>query len=429
MASSTGHRATWILIIAVAVALRLAAGVWWQSRLPAEQPFYFGDSASYWTLGKTIAHGEPYQYESPEARVFRTPGYPLLLAGLFSIFGDDAPVMMARALSAVLGGLAVAVVGWWTTRLFDHRTGRCAGWIAAFYPGAISMGAFVLSEAPFCPLMLLQLALWGLAWRAPSNERAIILALAGGVAGAFATLVRPSWLLFTPCALLVALAFDKYRLRQGLVGIAMCASFVLGMLPWWIRNLQVTGHFVVTTLQVGASLYDGLNPTADGGSNMNFVPRFAAQQHVFDAMGAEADFEYRLNRRLQRAAVDWAVANPARVAELAWIKFVRIWNVWPNEPSLRTWPMRLAVCATYAPLLCVGIFGAWRFTRRGWPYLLAWLPAVYFTLVHLVFVGSLRYREPAMLALAVLAAGALASLTQPPPQTGAAIMPAGTGPS
>ena len=36
---------------------------------------------------------------------------------------------------------------------------------------------------------------------------------------------------------------------------------------------------------------------------------------------------------------------------------------------------------------------------------LCWLPAVYLTLLHVVFVSSLRYREPAMLALLALAAG------------------------
>ena len=60
---------------------------------------------------------------------------------------------------------------------------------------------------------------------------------------------------------------------------------------------------------------------------------------------------------------------------------------------------------TYAPLLALGLVGVWRYTPRGWPYVLAWLPAVYFTLLHMVFVGSIRYREPAMLALIVLAAG------------------------
>jgi 4-amino-4-deoxy-L-arabinose transferase-like glycosyltransferase len=424
MEPSTGRPIAWILIIVVAVAVRLGAGAWWQSRLPENHSFYFGDSESYWALGKAIARGEPYQYESPEARVFRTPGYPLLLAGLFRVFGDDPPVMSARALSAALGALAVGIVGWWTTQLFDARTGRLAGWIAALYPGAVSMGAFVLSETAFCPFMLLQLALWGLAWRAPSNERALALGLAAGVAAGIATLVRPSFLLFTPFALLVALAFDRHRLRQALVGAAMCGGVLLCMLPWWVRNMRVTGHFVATTLQIGASLYDGLNPNADGGSNMNFIPQFAAQQHAFDTMGPDSEFEYRLNRRLQRAAVDWAVANPARVAQLAGIKFVRIWNVWPNEPSLRNWPLRLTVFVTYAPLLCLSLVGVWRFTRLGWPSLLAWLPAVYFTLVHLVFVGSMRYREPAMLALVALAAGVLASRSTKIPQRDEKVVPA-----
>jgi len=96
---------------------------------------------------------------------------------------------------------------------------------------------------------------------------------------------------------------------------------------------------------------------------------------------------------------------------------LRIWNVWPNEPSLRGVSVRLLVAATYVPLLCLAIVGAWRYTPWGWPYVLAWLPAVYFTLLHMVFVGSLRYREPAMLALIVLAAGVLAgfSRVRPPP--------------
>ena len=189
----------------------------------------------------------------------------------------------------------------------------------------------------------------------------------------------------------------------------MILGLVLAMLPWWIRNACVTGHFVPTTLQVGASLYDGLNPDATGASNMDFVPRFVAQERQAAVPAGDASndsFELRLDRRLRAEAIAWAKANPGRALQLAGVKFLRMWNIWPNEPRLTAWPIRLAVLFTYTPLLIFAIIGAWRTLDRGWPYLLCWLPAVYFTLLHTVFVSSIRYREPAMLALLALAAGA-----------------------
>ena len=113
----------------------------------------------------------------------------------------------------------------------------------------------------------------------------------------------------------------------------------------------------------------------------------------------------RLDRRLRHEAVAFARANPGRTIQLAGIKLLRIWNVWPNEPQFRRWPVRLAILGTYVPILVLGVWGAARTIRRGWPYILCWLPAVYFTLLHMIFVGSIRYRQPAMLGLIVLAAG------------------------
>jgi hypothetical protein len=64
------------------------------------------------------------------------------------------------------------------------------------------------------------------------------------------------------------------------------------------------------------------------------------------------------------------------------------------------------LAATYTPVLILALVGGWRFATRGWPYALCLLPALYFTLLHVVFVSSIRYREPAMMTLIVLAAGA-----------------------
>ena len=89
---------------------------------------------------------------------------------------------------------------------------------------------------------------------------------------------------------------------------------------------------------------------------------------------------------------------------MAAIKFKRLWNIWPNEPSLRAWPIRLGVACSFVPVMLLAGWGVWRWRHRGPAIWLCALPALYFTLLHVIFVSSIRYRQPAMLALIVLAA-------------------------
>ena len=145
---------------------------------------------------------------------------------------------------------------------------------------------------------------------------------------------------------------------------------------------------------------------------MSYVPAFEAAERQAEAEGTVDDrdtFEYRLNQRMRDAAVSWAKQNPTAVLRLAAVKFARIWNIWPNEPAFSRPAIRLAVAVTYIPLLLLGLVGAWLAIGRGWPYVLCFLPALYLTSLHMIFIGSIRYREPAMLGMIVLAAGAAAS--------------------
>jgi 4-amino-4-deoxy-L-arabinose transferase-like glycosyltransferase len=369
------QRATWrqlAVLLFIALVLRLAAGWVWQSRLPGR--FGMGDTESYWTLGNAIARGQPYEYGEYHYRVFRTPGYPVLLAPIFWI-ADDGPaaVYWARAEAALLGTLAVLAVWRLTRLLFDDRAALWAAALATFYPGAIVLSAWILSEAPFCPLMLLQLVFWVLAWKAPSARRRTLCSLLAGLAAGATTLMRPSWLLFTPFAAAVGLTvgcFQKRNVTRHLfVASWMLAGLAAAMLPWWIRNACVTGRFVPTTLQVGASLYDGLNPQATGASNMDFVKRFETEERQVEerpSTDRRESFELRLDRRMRDEALDWARANLGRVLQLAGVKFLRMWNPWPNDPrlsenSLACW----AFFFTYTPLLILAIIGAWRTVGRG----------------------------------------------------------------
>ncbi|MGH7137160.1 MAG: hypothetical protein ACREHD_15570 [Pirellulales bacterium] len=482
-------------VLALALGLRLGAAVWWQSRLAPGQHFEFGDSEAYWVLATHIVHGEPYEYGSSDARIFRMPGYPALLATMLWAFGDNMPVLYARFESAVFGTAAVAGVYWLGSLVFDRRTGLLAALLAACYPGAIAMSVIVLSEAPFCPLFLAQLAAWIKSWqwgagfavagaelaesdppplkdtagqRCPGAEETVqtsadcertgasprqavqsmsaqprgsapatsleterrregaeegsvplppsprlsvslsslTWAAASGVLGGLAALVRPDWLLFVPFAAVAGLFFTRHRLKHLTQSLVMSLAVIVVMMPWWWRNLQEVYEFVPTTLQVGASLYDGLNPRATGASDMWFVPGFAAEARRRRGP-VKRPFEARLDSRMFDAAVKWASEHPARVIELAAVKFVRMWNIWPNNPENGGLLVRVVTAATYLPAIVLALCGIWRTRGQLWPSAVCWLPAVYLTLLHLIFVSSIRYREPPMLGLLVFAAAAL----------------------
>lgn len=387
--------------------LRLGVAVYWQSRVG--ERFVFGDSLSYWSLAESIAHGEPYVYGSYDAKIFRTPGYPLLLSPLFMIWSDP-PIMAARLIGVICGTLGVWSVWWLARDLFGLRAANLAAAMAAIYPGAIAMSVLVLSESAFCPLVVLQMAIWVAAWREERRGRSIILAVCAGLVAGVATLVRPEWLLFTPFALFMGILICRDRYKQIILGAVSLLALIAVMTPWWVRNSTVSGRFVPTTLQVGVSLYDGMNPVANGASNMDFVDPFVEelqrdQRGIDDELGDL--FEYRLDRLARTRALNWAADNPLRTLHLAAIKFLRIWNIWPNEPSLSAWPIRLGIALIYIPVLILGISGGVKTFRQGWPYVLCWIPAVYLTLLHMIFVGSIRYRQPAMFGLVVLASGVL----------------------
>ncbi len=401
-----------IAILLVALGLRLAAASWWQQqRRAANEEFAFGDSYSYWNLARVIAERQPYEYA--KSRIFRTPGYPLMLASLFRV-QDRPPVIWGRWLGAVLGTVAVGGVIYLAWQLFDPTAALIAGLAAACYPGAIGMSVFILSEAPFCPFMLAQLICWAAAAdRFGSSGRWLVYAGLGGCAAGVANLIRPSWILFTPLVAVLAALCGRSQRQHLFIATTMMLATAVTMSPWWIRNYQITGAFVPTTLEIGASLYDGLNPQATGGSDMRFVDDFRSRYQTAEIDSPEHAevYEVRLSHAMRAAAVDWARKNPGRVVELAGSKFLRMWSPWPNASELQSRTFRWLTAAGYLPLLIAGVWGGVRFFSKGWMIWMCLLPAVYFTALHIVFVSSIRYRQPAMLPLIVLAAGAVTSFS------------------
>ncbi len=371
------------------------------------------DSEYYWRLAQTIRDGEVFQiveWGDVPHFALRTPGYPLFLAACRLATGDNP--LGARLIQAALGAACVWLVYRLTIATLgeDRRSAALvAAALTAVHPYFIATSALLLTEAVFVPLLLVFLWAAAVLWDRQSARGAVAPGLAAGGAAAAAVLVRPSCLLFFP---MVVAAWWASRLAARrapgpvLVGtLAMALAFVATMAPWWVRNARVYGEFVPTALWMGASLYDGLNPDATGGSDMM---RFLADPDVWPLDERDQD------RRLKARAVAFARENPGRVASLAVVKLGRYWSPWPNAEAAGPAWVRIAAGAVMTPLLVLMAFGLWTLHRdaRAWALLAG--PILYFAAVHAVFASSMRYRTPGEFpAMATAAVGLLRAAGDP----------------
>ena len=409
MLFETRIKRTLPLILFLALALRIAAAFIWEQSLNEDQKFKFGDSDGYWHLAKQVANGKSYDYNSPYAKIFRTPGYPVFLAPLF-LFSNEPPVIAARIIGALMGTLSVYIVFLLARKLFDAPTGIWSAMLLAIYPGAIATSVLVLAEMLFVPIMLLQLLLTIGAMQSESRSAFLLNASVAGLCYGFACLTRPSWILFVPFCSLVTLAASKDRIKNIAFTAVVLGMMAITMSPWWIRNYQVAGRFVPTSLQTGTSLYDGLSPNATGESDMRFAP-FMKEEFLAEWKLQKLpprDFEFAFNEKMKNESLNWAKQNPTKCLQLAFVKFVRMWSPLPNASELGSPFMRWGIAIYFLPLLALSIWGGVRFWGQPHAAWICLLPSVYFTLIHMVFVGSIRYRQPPMFTFAIFAAAMLA---------------------
>lgn len=223
-------------------------------------------------------------------------------------------------------------------------------------------------------------------------------AIVAGFLAGLATLVRPTWPLVAPGFAVIHLLYPTGTWTRRLVNAAaLLMAFALTMAPWTARNWRITGHFVPTTLWAGPSLYDALSPDATGDSNMDFIE----SDGLYRQPGMS---EYDNDRHYRQKAIEFVNARPGRALELGWEKLKRFSNPFPNAEQFGHWAPYAGVGLFELPVLVLAVIGLWQVRRLLWVWLFAAGPVLYFALVHVVFVGSIRYRLPAEYPLLVLTA-------------------------
>lgn len=366
----TGNRRKWLVIILLAaLAARGAFALRFQIAYP--------DSLTDLEVARNLLDGKGFTFG--ERILLRAPGYPALLAASLVLGGWWFAILV----QVVAGAATCYLVYRLARERFGEIEALLAAALAAAYPIFWYMAGTLLSETLFTFFFLAsilflirlrgRLRLWD--------------SVAAGVLSGVACLIRPSHFLFLPFLLPFFVARGQGRPRAlGTWAVALGACLV-AMSPWIVRNYMHAGELVFTTLQTGASLYEANSPDATGGPAMDKTT-WPEEIHSMP--------EYERNGYLMKRAVHYMASRPGRTLHLALVKLARFWSPVPNDPGQRTMLVSAAMLATYVPAMVLGLVGVITSIRQRKSAGLLLVPILYYALLHMIFVGSVRYRVPIM---------------------------------
>jgi 4-amino-4-deoxy-L-arabinose transferase-like glycosyltransferase len=394
-------------ILLMALALRLG----WGMTRPTDPVALnqLPDQREYLEAGRNLLHGQGLNFVDPRfgqtVYAFRTPGYPALIAAC------GGNVRAIRAVQAVLDVGTILAAFLLARRWLAEGPALLAALLVALNPFLVYFCGLLLSETLFVAMLAWAMVLIAWSGLAESTARARLMWVGGTVLLALSVLVRPG-AIGLPVGLAALGAFVNRRSARAYhpsplwplpVGATAIAATVLVLLPWAYRNHRVVGQWIWTSTNAGFTAYDGFNPDADGSSDQSFV----AEMPQLTRMDEVGRSEY-----LTKRARDYTDAHPERVTQLALAKMARTWSPMPLSSDFGR-PIYVASALLYGvPFFLLVILGL---LSGGMPvsakvFLLA--PAIYLTAVHALSVGSLRYRVPAEVPMAVVAAACAARVLE-----------------
>ncbi|MGD0445451.1 MAG: glycosyltransferase family 39 protein [Edaphobacter sp.] len=363
--------------------------------------FQFG-----WEMGRiarALAAGRGYSdpFFAPSGpTAWCPPLYPLLLAGVFKLFGVYSTVsawviLTINSIFSAFTAVAVYEIG---NRSFGRNVAVWSGWIWALYPAAMQYAVHWIWETAVTTCLLsvvlvLALRVRGIGDDAPpaGGQKALLWAVFG-VAWGFIGLLNPSLLVFLPVCGLWMLWGDRRDILRG-VAQAMLAGLLCAacIAPWIWRNWVVFHAFVPMRPNFGAELYASSLESNNGfpwGAAISIYPATPDQQRYL-AIG-EIAF---CNERGEMAKAIFR-AHPGRFARYTWKRIYFFWIGVPH-PIERDFLTEAFRELNYSFLSLSGLLGLGLALRRRRPgtelYACAFLllPLVYYFVT-----VQARFRSP-----------------------------------
>jgi 4-amino-4-deoxy-L-arabinose transferase-like glycosyltransferase len=332
----------------------------------------FPDARAYQKIGHEIFSGELITNN------IYMPLYPIftyITGG--GITQKVADIFLSVGMIIVIYALSI--------QLFNNKlSALIAVFISSLYPHFLFYAVSGLTETLFTFLLLLAFLLF-------YKEKYFL----GVVTLILSILVRPSLDLLNPI-LVFLFSFCVFRkgyyqsIQQVFIYIII---YIVLMSPWWIHQHQKYGEFVRLSLGDGVVLYSGNNPlNITGGGvgvgNSGIRDMDTTQfNHINDPI--------ERNDAMKEEALKYIYNNPSHFIDLAGKKFLRFWRLWPHTEHYQQWYTVAASLLSYGLILFLSIGFIVKYAKvYFWRLIPIFALFSYLTVIHMITIGSIRYRFP-----------------------------------
>lgn len=355
-------------------------------------------------IARAVATGHGYAdpfrgHTGPTAWV--APLYPLLLAGVFKLFGVYTlrSAWVILAINSLFSALTTLTTYEIAARCFNRRVAAWSAWIWALYPAAMQYAVRWVWEMTLSTWLLSCIFMLCLRMKCIGEVDSLDRQRRSGTGPQWAmfgflwgilALSNPSLLTFLPAAGLWVLHGSCHPRHDGGFAAIAALIFLLCISPWMVRNAIVFHRFIPMRANFGAEFYLGNGPGARG-----FLMEYdhpyesPAQMRLYRTMGEVAYSQMR-----GRDAWNIVASDPRLFVRNSVKRLYFFWIGVP-APMDRRWytePVRVANYSIASIAGLLGLFFALKRCRPG-AWLFAWafllLPLLYyFVTVHA------RFRHP-----------------------------------
>jgi hypothetical protein len=309
------------------------------------------------SLATTGVYGNPYAIPTgPTAHV--SPGYTVLLAGLFRVFGTGISAQIIKELLASsLSSLACAVLPA-VARVFriDVRAGVLAGIVSALYPATPLVQIEGSWEAPYTALALIVLSVLTVRlWRSRDLTRgnALLHGIAWGISLLFVSALLPMFIVFVLAGTYFCRAPDARRYMSFAAVEVLVATLFLA--PWAIRNQYALGSPIVTRSNFGLELRISNNDLASPDQRVNLIDglydKYHPLQNAAEAVKVREMGEVAYNKQAGDEAKQWIRTHPWRFLVLCLGRMRCFWLYQDPTSRMKTIFLNTTVLLGFAGLV------------------------------------------------------------------------------